>query len=214
MYNKKIYFVSIISLLILCFSLTGISKSFSHCDTMNGPVIESAKKSLEDGDIKHILIWVQKGDEVEITKDFQKTLEVRKLSPEAKELADNYFFETVVRIHRAGEGEPYTGIKDVAPDPIVALADDSLAKGSADEMIGKLQNHFATAIKEKFDKVQQAEKNKDKSVEAGREYVKAYVQYMHFVEGIHTAIMSVDDHHGEDAVKESTESGEKLEHKD
>jgi hypothetical protein len=44
---------------------------------------------------------------------FTKTLAVRKQSKEAKELADMYFFETLVRIHCAGEGAPYTGLKPV-----------------------------------------------------------------------------------------------------
>jgi len=77
---------------------------------MDGPVIKAAKQALETGDVNPVLIWVLKKDETEIRNAFQKTLAVRKLSPEAKELADMYFFETLVRIHRAGEGEPYTGL--------------------------------------------------------------------------------------------------------
>ena len=42
--------------------------------------------------------------------------------------------------------------------------------------------------------IPEARKNKDKSVEAGREFVESYVIYMHYVEGIHTAIMSAGGH--------------------
>ena len=45
--------------------------------------------------------------------------------------------------------------------------------------------------------VVEAKKKKDKSVEAGREFVEAYVIYMHYVEGIHAAIMSAGAHHAE-----------------
>ncbi len=84
----------------------GSSSSFAHCYTMNGPVVIAAQKALESGDVNVILVWVQKNDEAEIKAAFNKTLAVRTLSPEAKKLADMYFFETLVRIHRAGEGAP------------------------------------------------------------------------------------------------------------
>ncbi|MBI3985738.1 MAG: hypothetical protein HY343_02370 [Lentisphaerae bacterium] len=102
-----------------------------------------------------------------------------------------------MRLHRAGEGAPYSGIKDEPVAPIVAMSDKAIADGSADDMIKKISGHMAAAIKEKFSKVVEARKNKDKSVEAGREFVEAYVTYMHYVEGIHTAIMSAGTHHAE-----------------
>ncbi len=169
----------------------------AHCDTTGGPVILEAKAALEKGDVTSILKWVKKENEEEIRVAFAKTVAVRAKGPEAKELADQYFLETLVRLHRVGEGAPYSGIKDEPVEPIVALADNALAGGSADEMIEKINGHMATAIKEKFNKALEAKKNKDKSVEAGREFVEAYVIYMHYVEGIHTAITSAVDHHAE-----------------
>lgn len=177
------------------------SRVLAHCDTMNGPVIAEAKAALEKGDVTPVLKWVKKEKESEIKTVFAKVVAVRAKGPEAKELADRYFLETLVRIHRAGEGAPYTGIKDEPVEPIVAMADKALADGSAEDMVGKISAHTVKAIQEKFDKALAARKNKDKSVEAGREYVEAYVAYMHYVEGIHTAIMSVHGH-GHDAAPE------------
>jgi len=168
--------------------------AFAHCDTAGGPVIPEAKAALAAGDVTPILKWIQPGDEAAIKAAFAKAVAVRAQSPEAQELADQYFLETLVRLHRAGEGAPYTGIKDEPVKPIVALADLSLANGSADEMIAKITGHVAGAIREKFEKAQEAQKHKDDSVEAGREYVEAYVTYMHFVEGIHTVVMSAGGH--------------------
>ena len=119
--------------------------------------------------------------------------------------ADRYFLETLIRLHRAGEGAPYTGIKDEPVEPIVAMADKALADGSADAMIKKMSGHMAQAIKATFDKALEASKSKDKSVEAGREFVEAYVIYMHYVEGIHAAIMSAGGH--EHANPASSEAG-------
>lgn len=174
-----------------------VGSAFAHCDTTSGPIIPEAKAALEKGDVTPILKWVKKDNEAEIKAAFTKTVAVRAKGPEAKELADQYFLETLVRLHRAGEGAPYTGIKDEPVEPIVAMADKALADGSADEMIKKISGHMAAAIKEKFTKVVEAKKNKDKSVETGREFVEAYVIYMHYVEGIHTAIMSAGAHHAE-----------------
>jgi len=72
---------------------------YAHCDTLEGPVVESARKALASGDITPLLKWVAADDEQMIRTAFQKTLEVRKLGTQARDLADMYFFETLVRIH-------------------------------------------------------------------------------------------------------------------
>jgi len=181
------------------FGLLFAAPAYSHCDTMSGPVIPEARAALEKGDVTPILKWIKTDNEAEIKAAFKRAVAVRSKGPEAKELADSYFLETLVRLHRAGEGAPYTGIKDEPVEPIVALADKALADGSVDDMIKKINGHMAGAIKEKFNKALEAGKNKDKSVEAGREFVEAYVTYMHYVEGIHTAILSAGGHHHADA---------------
>jgi hypothetical protein len=163
---------------------------------MSGPVIPEAMAALEKGDITPVLKWIKPEYETEVKTAFSLAVKVRDKSPEAKKLADKYFLETLIRIHRAGEGAPYTGIKETPPEKIIILTDQALVSGSADELIEKIQTHLAEAIKEKFNKALQASKNKDKSIESGREFVEAYVQYTHYVEGIHAAIMSTGSHHG------------------
>lgn len=186
--------ILIISVLSAGFCLLASAPARAHCDTTSGPVIPEARAALESGDVTPILKWVKPDNEAEIKAAFAKAVTVRAKGPEAQELADQYFLETLVRLHRAGEGAPYTGIKDGAVEPIVALADKALVDGSADEMIGKMTGHMAHAVMEKFNRVLEASKNKDKSVEAGREFVEAYVAYMHYIEGIHAAIMSAGGH--------------------
>lgn len=136
---------------------------------------------------------------------FKKTLAVRGKGPEAKQLADNYFFETLVRIHRAGEGAPYTGLKNEPTEPIVALSDKALENGAIDDLTSKVTAHVKEGIKTRFARASAAKKDADKSVEAGREYVEAYVDYMHYVEGIHTAAMPKGGHHEKAAEKAHTE---------
>lgn len=168
---------------------------FAHCDTTGGPIIPEARAALEKGDVTPVLKWVRQGDEAEIKAAFAKAVAVRAKGAEAKELADQFFLETLVRLHRAGEGAPYTGIRNEPVEAIAAMADKALAEGSADGMIQSIGEHLAAAVKVKFSKALEARKSKDKSVEAGREFVKSYVTYVHYVEGIHTAIMATGGHH-------------------
>jgi len=178
----------------------------AHCDTYGGPVITAAKQALEKGDATPLLKWVKKEDEEQIKAAFKKTITVRAKGAEAKELADQYFFETLVRIHRASEGAPYTGLKNVPMEPIEALADKALAAGKVDTLTDKIAAHVKEGIKERFAKVLEAKKNADKSVEAGREYVEAYVTYLHYVIGIHSAVMGSGKHHHEEASENAEES--------
>jgi hypothetical protein len=173
----------------------------SHYDTMNGPVVTAAKKALETGNVNLVLIWVQKKDEAEITKAFQKTLAVRKLNPEAQQLADMYFFETLVRIHRAGEGEPYTGIKPAGTEVEsgIEAADKALELGSLDELIRHLDEAIHQGINARFQQVLAKKQFKPDNVEAGREYVKAYVQFIHYVQNLYqTANKPAEEHHHEE----------------
>lgn len=173
--------------------------SFAHCDTMNGPVVKAAQKALETGDIKYVLVWVKKSDEKEIREAFEKTRAVRTLGGEAKSLADKYFFETLVRIHRAGEGAPYTGLKEAeAVEPGIAEAEEALAKSSPEELVEKLTHALHAKLGASFTKANSRKNYDPADVEAGREYVEAYVQYIHYVERVHNAIAS-EAAHGEGA---------------
>jgi hypothetical protein len=150
-----------------------------------------------------VLKWVQAGDEAEIRQAFEKTLAVRKLNPEAREFADMYFFETLVRIHRAGEGAPYTGLKAAGTvEPVVARADQALVKGSVDELTKAIAAHTVEGIRERFNRAVETRKHAGESVQAGREYVEAYVDYVHYLEGIAQVVHGAP-HHAEKAPKAS-----------
>ncbi len=162
------------------------SEALAHCDTMDGPVIEAARKALETGNVNLVLVWVRKQDEASLREAFQKAREVRTLSPQAKSLADTYFFETLVRIHRAGEGEPYTGIKPAGtdPGPAVRAAELSLAEERPEPAAKLLGETIDRGLHERFEAAAKLLKYRTDDVEAGRRYVEAYVQYLHYVEKV------------------------------
>ena len=78
----------------------------AHCDTMNGPVVLAARAALDKGNVTGVLKWVNREHEAEVKAVFQKALAVRAKGPEAKEVADRYFLETLVRLHRQGRASP------------------------------------------------------------------------------------------------------------
>lgn len=189
----------VVGAMALVFVMTG--PAFGHCDTMDGPVVIDAQAALEAGDVTGVLKWVPKANEDEIRQAFQKTLVVRTKGPEAKELADMYFFETLVRVHRASEGAPYTGIKPAGtpmPAPI-AKSDEALEQGNVDELAKKIAAAVEAGIRERFAAAAEARKHKDESVEAGRKFVAAYVQFVHYVEAIHDMAVGHGAHHGGEA---------------
>jgi hypothetical protein len=171
---------------------------------MDGPVVIAAKKALETGDVNLVLIWVQKKDEGEIKKAFQKTLAVRKLNPDAKELVDMYFFETLVRIHRAGESEPYTGIKPPGRDlgPAIPAADKSVMDGKLEPLYKLLTNKIHDGLHEKFKEVLEKKDYKKEDIGAGRQFVEAYVLFLHYVETLYDAAGKGSHGHSHETIKE------------
>lgn len=165
-------------------SLALATAASAHCDTLDGPVAVEAKQALEKGDVTPVLKWVPKGDEPEIRAAFQKARAVRGKGKEARELADAYFLETLVRVHRAGEGAPYTGLKPAGtdPGPGIRAADQALAGGSVDDLVKMLTDLTAAGVRQRFSATMEKKKQAADSVEKGREYVAAYVDFVHYVE--------------------------------
>lgn len=186
---KPIAYIALDTLLVLLVVFFP-SPAFGHCDTMNGPVVKAAQKALSTGNLNLVLIWVKKIDEAEIRAAFEKTLVVRKQSPEAQALADMYFFETLVRVHRAGEGAPYTGLKSGEADvePGIAAADKALESGSGEELVHHMQEAAGKGVQAKFAAVMATKNFKSNDVAAGRAHVKAYVEFIHYVERLHEAV--------------------------
>ncbi|HHY74952.1 MAG TPA: LysM domain-containing protein [Bacillus bacterium] len=161
------------------------SMASAHCDTMDGPVIADAEKALETNNIDYILKWVSEDDEQEMKDAFNLTKKVRILNPEAQELADQYFFQNLVRVHRAGEGAPYTGIKPKGTpiEEAVAAADKSIEVGNLDAFKGLIEEEKIPGLQERFERVLATKDFAVDDVFAGREYVEAYVQFTHYAEG-------------------------------
>lgn len=174
----------------------------AHCDGLDGPVVTLARQALDTGNVNRVLAWVPQADEPEIRRAFDHTLAVRKLGPEAKDLADTFFFETLVRVHRASEGAPYTGLKPAGIDrgPAIPAADKALETGSIEAVEKLLTDAIRQGLREHFHAVTSHKTFDPNDVAAGRRYVDAYVPYIHYVEGVwEAATQPVKDHYPEPA---------------
>lgn len=179
----------------------------AHCDTADGPAVTDGRRALETGNLNFALKWIQADGEAELADVFAKALEVRKLGPRAAELADRLFLETLVRLHRMGEGVGFTGIQPSGThvDPIVIAADRALDTGDDRELIAlapaqrreELHRRFELALGKKAFSVD--------DVPAARDFVASYVSFFKFAEGeehehghqAHGAAAHAHQHHGQ-----------------
>lgn len=202
--------------LVMVLVVATAGNSLAHCDGLDGPVVNLARQALAKGDVKIVLPWVAADKEAEIRKAFDLAVAVRGKGAKEKELADTYFFETLVRVHRAGEGAPYTGLKPAGLDlgPAIPAADKALETGNPEELVMLINGKVHDGIHKYFVTAREKKAHAGDSVEAGRAYVNAYVPYLHFVERLYKdATTPIAHGTGEGASGESGHSAPATEHK-
>jgi len=199
MRRKKLTVMALAAALLIGMGWLGpLGRVYGHCDTMDGPVVKTAQAALNKGDVTPVLKWVKPEHETEIRAAFKKTLAVRGLSPEARDLADRYFFETLVRLHRAGEGAPYTGLKPAGQvEPVIAASDKALETGSVEELTQEIVKLVSDGIRRRFAETMETKKHTDENVAAGRQFVSAYVEFVHYIERLHVDALGQAGHHVE-----------------
>jgi hypothetical protein len=180
---------------VLLFSLFLISPRIvlAHCDTMDGPVVQDARLALEAKDVTPVLKWVRPADEKKVTAAFAETLATQ--GKKEQKAAEERFLETLVRIHRAGEGASFSGVRPAGEvEPIIAEADRALVGGSVDKVVKMMNEAVSKGIRLRYEKAAEAMKHKDENVEAGRRFVAAYVEYTHYLELMHREVEGTGHH--------------------
>lgn len=206
--TKKLFIIMSLSLLLVSTPQAG-----AHCDTMDGPVIKDAQTALAAGDVTKVLKWVLPKHEQEIKELFQQVLTVRRQGEPAKSLSERYFFESLVRIHRAGEGAPYTGLKPAGQvEPVIAASDKALHQENVDELVSKITQRIEHEIRRRFETALQNKKHINDNVETGRAYVRAYVDYTHYIESLHKTITAAVHEHGSSAPEPSSVNTKEASH--
>ena len=205
-----------VAVAVILLTLSTAGNGLAHCDTLDGPVINLARQALAKGDVKIILPWVAADKEAEIRKAFDLAMAVRGKGEKEKELADRYFFETLVRVHREGEGAPYTGLKPSGLDmgPAIPAADKALETGDPRPLLKLINEKIHEGIHKYYMEAKEKKAHAGESVEAGRAYVQAYVPYLHFVERLYLDASTPVTHGGEEGTHDARlKPGAAAEHK-
>jgi hypothetical protein len=147
---------------------------------MDGPVVSAAEMALEMGNVNYILPYVKKEDEKELKYSFEKALSVRELSEDASELADYYFFETSVRLHRKGEGKSYDGIKPSGLNwgPVIRRAEKTIEEEDLTDFLEFMQATIEDELRERFDDVVEKKDYELSDVESAREYIESMLEFV------------------------------------
>lgn len=163
-----------------------------HCDTMDGPVVTAAREALENKNANIILPWAPEIAEDEIKRSFDKTLIVRELGEEAKGLADIWFFETVVRLHREGEGAPYTGLKPAGLDegPVIPLVEKAIEEDDITDIVDFLAGEINDEIEKRFNNVISLKDYDKENVKDARGYIGAILEFTLYSHHLHQYIKS------------------------
>jgi hypothetical protein len=169
-----------------------------YCDTRNGPVVQACRRALETGNVKHALIWIPPGAEPELAAAFERTVRVRSAGGEARALADDWFFETAVRLHRAGEGEPFTGLKPAGLDegPVVPMAEHAIETGDPFGVIGFLVDAVGDDLRHRFGWMRATRAYDPDDVVAGRGYVQAFLDFVVYAHHLHASVTGGSHAHG------------------
>ena len=167
----------------------------AHCDTVDGPVARVAYRALETGNVNLVLPFAPAQAEAEITAVFEQAIKVRAKGAESRALADRYFLETVVRLHRQGENAPYTGLKPAGQDfgPVIPAAEDALAKGDSEALVALLTKALQQHVEQRFRHALEArsmpqEPRGHAEVAPARERVHAELGFVLYAEGLHQAL--------------------------
>ncbi len=186
--NRLIRSTFILSLIAL-FSLISIQTASAHCDSYDGPALIDAEKALETNNVDLILKWINADMEDEVVPLFHKTYSLKNGDKEIYEIVKKHFYETFIRLHREMEGAPFTGLKPAGTTAhITVMSDKALETGEFEDLLNALNNHINSQLQEKFEKTEALYKVRNNSVEQGREYVEAYVDYTHALEAVHDVL--------------------------
>ena len=88
-------------------------------------------------------------------------------------------------------------------DPAVAATDKALQAGSADELATLVTKAVAAGIQMRFANVVERRRQAEETVGADREYVEAYVEFVHYAERLYEDALGEAAAHGESSQPET-----------
>ncbi|MGI5819075.1 MAG: DUF6448 family protein [Armatimonadota bacterium] len=187
--------------MMVCAFLAAVTTGavWAHCDRINGPVAKDAISALEQRDFGVVQIWVGEDQELELRARFDEALTVGQQSEAAREMAERYFIETAIRLHREAEGMHFTGVKPAAePSPDIAAAERALEMADVTIVTDYLKARIDEEVGAWFAGAREAQGHRHTSVEAGRKWIDAYVKYVVFIHTLSEVIEAGPPHGAHD----------------
>lgn len=163
-----------------------------HCDSIDGPVVKAAIRAMDEGSVELVLPFVKEDGEEEVRTVFGNVIAARTCGSEAREVADRYFFETVVRVHRRGEHAAYTGLKPAGLDvgPVIPAAERAIETGDPNELVRLLSDFVHDEVKRRLDRVTALKPESDAPVPEVREHVEAALGLQVWSHGVYTKLLA------------------------
>jgi Family of unknown function (DUF6448) len=203
--RNMIRFKMLIAVAAAAGMLWGSHSVRAHCDSVDGPVAKAVQKALDNGNLNPVLAYAPATAEAEIRAAFEKSRKVRSLGPDARALADEAFMETVIRLHRAGEGATYTGLKPAGIDygPVIPAAEHAIETGDLAKLKAVLVDKVEHALTERLAHVRELknvplEPKTAAEVPHSRERVSAELGFITFAESVHQAALGKGAEHHAD----------------
>ena len=161
-----------------------------HCDSLDGPVVAAARRALKEGDVSLVLPYVFEEGWAEVRQAFDLARRARVAAGAAAEVADLWFFETVVRVHRAGEGAPYTGLKPAGLDmgPVIPVAEQAIAAGDPERLATLLTARLDGEVRRRFAHLQHLQAEAGEGLHQARRHVEAMLGLQVWAHGLYEAI--------------------------
>jgi len=161
-----------------------------HCDSLDGPVVKAARRALEADDVALVLPFVYEEGWEEVRRAFDLTRRARSAGGVAAEIADLWFFETVVRVHRAGEDAPYTGLKPAGLDvgPVIPVAEPAVENADPEPLIALLGSRLEDEIRHRFAHLRHLQEEAGRGLPQARAHVEAQLALQVWSHGLYQAI--------------------------
>ncbi len=161
-----------------------------HCDALDGPVVRAAREALAAHDVELVLPYVHADGEDEVRAAFDMTVKASTLGAEAREVAERWYFETVVRVHRAGEGAPFTGLKPAGLDvgPVIPAAERALDSGSPDELVSVMCRELSEQVERRLHHALELRSRAGGGVTESRAYVEAMLGLQVWANSVHRQV--------------------------
>lgn len=162
-------------LLALVIVLGYPAQARADCDIAQ-PVGAAAVDALRTGDLSLVAIWVKQPKEAALRAALQHALAVRRLGTNARTLADGYFCDTVIRLHR----ESYPGVRD-------RVVEQTIASGDLDLVVERVLAKVQLSLRERARDIAARKPSRRGDIDGGRAYVERYTDFVEYVTALDAA---------------------------